>query len=620
MSLTAFVVIVGDPPGGRTRDNAHSQICQFLTGLSEQATHRYDLPGATIWQSSVYPDESAVAIEHCKEGDQTCVIVFDGWIENREELIAELAALGVTDATSDSALALAGYRKWGRDAAHRLYGEYSFVVLDHRKGASQPSCLMVVDKVGVRPQFFFRVQSGLIVSNFPAGVVAVPGVPLTVNEGAVAEFLCAEVSGPHETLFRGVLRLLGGNSALSTLDRGFVTQRYWLPKSDARRQTEHEIVEELRLRVRAAVRGAIRSNTLIGVECSGGIDSSSVACTIADLLGQRQANPSAMVGMSQIYPGLACDESSYIDALANVLPFPIERIVPRYATSEELDTWTARLRYPFSPYVATASLVQDIKHAARGGRIIVTGEGGDELLRPSLSAWGAAIVNGEIRSYARLIRAEYAAERTYLSRKGALLSTVRSLSLPYVGTFIEQFARRNEAYPISHDLFRRANMRDRLCKRSAERPMRTLSVDAAVKGVQSVFFESTFFYGFLNRVERRHPLVSARVLELTAVLPLSAFDEPTGLTRRLLRLAVNRLPRSISERNTKAEFTPSVLPVLRRLYTELSRSLEARDADAGRIGISLIDPENEKYVWRIDAAQAWRRWITQQSHADMTDE
>ncbi|TAE46198.1 MAG: hypothetical protein EAZ89_20560, partial [Bacteroidetes bacterium] len=74
----------------------------------------------------------------------------------REELIAELAALGVTDATPDSALALAAYRKWGRDAAHRLYGEYSFVVLDHRKGAAQPSCLMVVDKVGVRPQFFSR--------------------------------------------------------------------------------------------------------------------------------------------------------------------------------------------------------------------------------------------------------------------------------------------------------------------------------------------------------------------------------------------------------------------------------------------------------------------------------
>ena len=111
---------------------------------------------------------------------------------------------------------------------------------------------------------------------------------------------------------------------------------------------------------------------------SGGVDSSMIVCA-ADRLRRESSAPRAPIKVvSARYPGLGCDESSYIDAVIRSIKFPSDSWDGRQSDFRELDTpsvagpawWVHR---------ADGSTGEFDIAARTGARYIISGLGGDHV-------------------------------------------------------------------------------------------------------------------------------------------------------------------------------------------------------------------------------------------------
>src|SRR5579864_1002567 len=75
-------------------------------------------------------------------------LVFDGRIDNREELFSELKiGQDAWSSISDTVLLLAAYRNWGEDCAVKLLGDFAFAVWD----AANQRVFCARDAMGIKP-------------------------------------------------------------------------------------------------------------------------------------------------------------------------------------------------------------------------------------------------------------------------------------------------------------------------------------------------------------------------------------------------------------------------------------------------------------------------------------
>ncbi len=601
MSLTAFVVRIET-----SSDEPHigdREVKSFLENLSEQRAFRIDVGAARIDFSSIYLDENegAIATEPDWGDPSICrTLVFDGWLENRDELIAELAINGANTASTDSQIVLKSIARWGEKAVHRLYGEYSFVCLTKTPRSDAPDVFAVRDKVGIRPLFYSEVNEKLAISNFLGALSVVPWIGSGINDGYAAEFLCAEVWSTRETLYRGVKRVCGGHFLLKVGRTSPAARRYWRPKNSTESNSAPDSITAMRRTLFQAVLGASRSIGPLGVQISGGIDSSSVACVVAELMAGRELRAPSTVGMSQIFPGYACDESDYIDQLERELPFPIRKLTPVYATRDQLISIVRRTRYPYYSYAATSSLMHDLEHVTRGGRVIIGGEGGDELLTLGREAWREMLCS--------IGYASYGWRRLNAFRRSL---PVTASSLAHVRFLVEPFMSSAASLRLNR-LRGRANAETSvLCRSDAKRLSfsrrldqfrgygRTLAVEIATSCTRNWAWELLHAQYFCRGVEHRNPLLSARVLEFTLTLaPQFLEDQPSSDRWLMTRAAGTRMPIAISGRRSKAEFSGVVLPRIREIL-QSSPQLLVRE----EIATLRINPINNIRlgVWQADS-------------------
>ncbi len=610
MSLTAFLVLVGDAPIGATLESARQPVMNFLSGLTKQPTETHEQHGALLWQSSVYADESAEAVRRASKDGMSRTVIFDGWVENRGDLIPLLANAGVSDNSTDSELVLAAHMQWGDGAMNQLYGEYSYVLVEQTSVRALPRALAVRDRVGVRPLFYSTWKGGCALSNFPGALPLLPWVGSEINYGYTAEFLLGEINATRETFYAGVTRVIGGHSIDSGIGGAApMVSRYWMPSRWKIQRDNNTAMKTLRTALESAVNGAIRSRYPIGVQISGGIDSSSVAMLVADAVDQGAINASRVTGMSQVYPGLSCDETYYIDAVEAVLPFSVVRLVPCYANSEQADDWTRRSRYVSFSFAGTSALRHSADHTRRGGRVVLTGEGGDELFIPTAAAIRHAVLEpGGLTAVKKYFVRRWRGR----PRTASWLGTLKHVLGDAIGDRVanclsKHYYRKYRPHfrPFCLEWWLDLKVADRLDKRVALSGLRTVSNAAIWDGWLCESIEHQYWAGFLIGVEKRHPLMSARVVTAASEFSFDLLDGQVDSTRVPLRSVVaSRLPNSVLKRTDKAEFTVVVLPALLTMMSRRFGGNIPQYVDLGSRRRIDFQPPPHRFVWQSDLAQS----------------
>lgn len=240
------------------------------------------------------------------------VLTADARIDNREEL---LAALGMAERVpvkvSDGELILAAYEKWGERCPEKLLGVFAFAIWDGRRGA----LFCARDRFGIKPFYFFQSGDMFAFGSEIKALLSLKGVPRHLNEVRVADYLVPMFGDKVITLFQDIVRLPPAHSMV--VDGRRVRQReYWSldPSRELRLGSDEEYAEAFRELFVEAVRCRLRSAYRVGSLLSGGLDSSSVACTARMLCSQDGQGP--VHTFSAIFDEVEeCDERPYIEAV-----------------------------------------------------------------------------------------------------------------------------------------------------------------------------------------------------------------------------------------------------------------------------------------------------------------
>nr|BAL55653.1 asparagine synthase, glutamine-hydrolyzing [uncultured Chloroflexota bacterium] len=267
--------------------------------------------------------------------DERLWIVFNGEIYNFLDLRPELERRGHRFRTrSDTECILHLYEDEGEAALSRLRGMFAIAIWDSRKRR----LFLARDRLGKKP-LYYTVQQGSLyfASELSALLEALPQHP-PVKLEALDLYLSLQYIPDPFTAYEGVYKLPPAHFLV--WENGQVRiERYWdltyQPKWQA---SEAELADELRARLKEAVRLRLISEVPLGAHLSGGIDSSIIVALMAELsdapvktfsVGFEEESFSELVYARAVAERYATDHHEFILRYSD-LPTTLETILGHF--------------------------------------------------------------------------------------------------------------------------------------------------------------------------------------------------------------------------------------------------------------------------------------------------
>ncbi|MEA3477955.1 MAG: asparagine synthase-related protein, partial [Bacteroidota bacterium] len=213
-------------------------------------------------------------------------IVSDSRIDYKRELAGKLGVKWkVAEGFSDSKLILFAYLKWREACLSHLYGDFSFVIWD--PGKDKVFCAR--DHFGCRPLYYVDQPGILAVASQITAFKNLPGFRFEIREQYILDSICSIERNDTDSAYKGISRLKPAHYLKQKIGQSSGQHRYWDLKIDESYQglTLEEASDGLRDRIIEAVRQRSQTSGQIGVELSGGLDSSGIASVLAKLYGQK---------------------------------------------------------------------------------------------------------------------------------------------------------------------------------------------------------------------------------------------------------------------------------------------------------------------------------------------
>jgi len=313
-------------------------------------------------------------------------ITFNGEIYNFRELRNELLLLGSCFATaSDTEVILAAYAKWGRACVDRLRGMFAFALWDRQE--SRLFCAR--DIFGEKPFYYALGQKGeLAVASEISALIASRTVVPQLSLAAVDAFLALGYVPPDRTIYSNVSTLPPGHT-LEWCDGTLKTSRYWQPAAATQPIEMGEAAERLGELLKQSVGRQMVSDVPVGAFLSGGLDST----TIVALMRQQGSRP---IKTFSVGFGEHINELPYARAVAkkyHTEHHEIELGTP--LVGEMLERMAVVFDEPFADTSNIPTYLIS-EFARRQVKVVLTGDGGDELFGGYSWTYPALVKSGEV--------------------------------------------------------------------------------------------------------------------------------------------------------------------------------------------------------------------------------
>lgn len=232
------------------------------------------------------------------------LLTFNGEIYNFRELGEELARAGLPcRSRSDTEVILKAYRAWGLRAVERFEGMFAFALLDQE----QRRVWLCRDRLGIKPLYLYRPAGGglLFASELRALLAAGEElVPRRVRPAALESFLAQGAVMGDDGLIEGVSMLPAGTSLVTDVEgRSLRSVKYWSAAfgtgtgavtraadgsggpsiAGPPAAYRSEVVTELALGLRRAMRQLLLADVPVGLFLSSGVDSGVLATVATEL-------------------------------------------------------------------------------------------------------------------------------------------------------------------------------------------------------------------------------------------------------------------------------------------------------------------------------------------------
>lgn len=501
-------------------------------------------------------------------------VAVDARLDNRRDLAD---ALGLPAAQRDDVdnaeLVLHAFKRWGRDCADRLLGDFAFAVYDQRSR----ELFLARDPVGIRPLYYALGKQRLVFGSAIEALLAVPDIPDDLDEVTVAESLLriAETSRTR-TFFRAVSRLPAGHGLVFA--RGKVRlHRHWRPERLPKRRpaSDAEVLEEALELFDQAVRDRLVGGP-VGVELSGGLDSTAViALAMRQLEREGRPPPIAFTQLPTPPPSATMSEEHQREYDA------VQRVANSFNLRVQHHTYSAttlvqalRADTVFPGRMGETTMLPLAKEL--GVRVLLSGFGGDQ---GGISHDGIQICH-ELLLQARLPSFFRAAKARGRSPLRHLVGVSLELLHPGLPAAVRRLRHRTRATKspwelINSDFARTVRVPRRSVPRTPSvrhRQLLSLRNPAKASGLENDAVETAAF-----GVETRHPMLDRRLLEFGLCLPVEYYWR-RGEERWLMRRIVARLlpeygnedpgKRDRVKVDASTEQMAQALPLVRQLLEE----------------------------------------------------
>ncbi len=240
-------------------------------------------------------------------------VVVNGEIYNHASLRAELVRRGHRFKThSDCEVVLHGYEEEGTSFFKRLNGMFALAIWDGR--VPHGRLVLARDRMGQKPLHFAILPGGgLAFGSELKALFAHPGVDRAVSPGALLRYLVYEYVPAPYTIVKGARKLLPGHFLVWSGKHDRVhTEAYWqLPLGKPLDEPRDSVVDHFRALLRRSVERRLMADVPLGVFLSGGLDSSSVLASLAQLTDPRRIRTFTISFDDRTF-----DESSHAERVA----------------------------------------------------------------------------------------------------------------------------------------------------------------------------------------------------------------------------------------------------------------------------------------------------------------
>lgn len=304
--------------------------------------------------------------------DQSIAIVFNGEIYNYLELRDELRKLGYCFRTnSDTEVIIRAYEHWGVDCQQKLNGMWAFALWDSR----ERKLFLSRDRLGEKPLYYSLVDNTLLFGSEIKAILAY-GYPYIADTRITELYLSLSYIPAPYSFYKNIYKLPAGNYLLVEGSR-MKSTAYW----DVPSIVEDELINDPQLVYQEftrlfhdSVKIRMRSDVPFGAFLSGGLDSASVVAAMTK--SSREPVHTFTIG----FDDAAFDERSLAADVALKFSTNHNEYVVKPDTLEE--SVTNVLKYFDEPFGDSSAIPTGYvsKLASKHVRMVLTGDGGDELL------------------------------------------------------------------------------------------------------------------------------------------------------------------------------------------------------------------------------------------------
>lgn len=508
-------------------------------------------------------------------------IVSDSRLDYRHELAGELEIkLTAADKLSDCELILLAYLRWEEDCLSHIYGDFSFVIWDPRK--EEVFCAR--DHFGCRPFYYLDQPGFLAVASEITAFTHIPDFRYEISEQYILDTLCTIVRSDSSSAYKGISRLKPAHRLKFTKWQSTGQLRYWdlKIKEEYRGLTMEEAARGLKERFIEAVRQRSQSAGPIGVELSGGLDSSGVA-SVLTLLTNEQA------GINAFTHSVTSEAQFYWESEMEFSSLLVEKYhsishleITEKNTTGSFRTLTDALSILYKPINLHYAINSDLlfeRAGKLGTTVMFSGFGGDEgISNQGNGYWNELIRKGQHAKLRREIK-------VMASRHGGglykhLIKRYLQFYAPWILEPIRKDWRRDmyRSFALERSLARKYRMRRRFFRTNpppVKPDVRAMQYFRLMYPNIPERMEETALLAQQYGLEYRYPYLDVRLVEYFYSLP-SEYKYRDGMGRYLFREIMDGiLPDKIRMRTHKSGNT--IPNVFARVFKDRERFQEMID-------------------------------------------
>ncbi len=491
-----------------------------------------------------------------------CVVTADCRIDYREELARKLEISSKNlDHIPDGHLILQSYSKWGESCVEHLIGDFAFAIWDKKR----QKLFCARDQLGCRPFYYFENTQVFLFSTNMKGFGPVHGVEFIPKKNYILHHFSSKALPIDQTLYEGISRLPPAHFLVVSSEFGLVTKRYWDLEINPMYASLSidEALERFRSIFKDAVSQRIRNHPAVGIELSGGLDSSSVA-VVAQEVKQEGTKIHAFINAlsgeqkREFFP--FCDETEYGRSVADHAGLDSFHLINGENGKASLESVMDAIETTQSPVVQLFPAFSDQllnKVQELDLNRLLSGFGGDECV--SYNARGILNEYASNRDWKKVNRAIEG--RPPLKRLTILVKLfLEHRVVNYSGFFKKLVRNRKTRYKISDLAMDSSFLRS---FRTIEREWKDSRdvVDYRIREQQrlrlmhesvSDRLENSYLLAQKRQIEYAYPLLDIKLLVFVYSLPVE-FKYNNGLGRYLLRRAMEGLlPENVRMRTSKS--------------------------------------------------------------------